>query len=484
MNSTFPFRAALVIGLDESGLAAARCLQRGGVRVLAIDAGAGSCPTAVDRARAQGIEVRSAGGWLEGEFELAVVGASVSWGAPILRDLRRQGMEVISELELGYRQSMCLNLAVAGTHGKTSVSAMLARVLEQAGRSVMRSDADTRPFCEVVGQSRTLDYLIIEAEPGSLEGVKHFRPTVGILLNLAPQGGGRWATVEELAPALFGLYRQQQNFDWAIVQSEAMRQLKALGYELPSKVITFSATDPDSDLGLDRGLLLSRLPGWAGPLLDIDTCKVRGPHSAENLMAVLAAGHVLRVPLDDMVRALRSYAPEPGCYEWLGRHEGVEYVNDGGSNHPEALRAALQGIPTGEAGVANVWLIAGGADDGHDFHDLGPLIARRVKHAFLLGSASYRMQAAWNLFTPCTAMGSLLEAVENAAHVAVRGDSILFSPGCSCDAMFSSPQLRGEAFRRALAQRVVNRRWERATPEGTGTEKGGSGKTGAGGEFG
>jgi UDP-N-acetylmuramoylalanine--D-glutamate ligase len=102
----------------------------------------------------------------------------------------------------------------------------------------------------------------------------------------------------------------------------------------------------------------------------------------------------------------------------------------------------------------------------------------------LLGSASYRMQAAWNLFTPCTAMGSLLEAVENAAHVAVRGDSILFSPGCSCDAMFSSPQLRGEAFRRALAQRVVNRRWERATPEGTGTEKGGSGKTGAGGEFG
>jgi UDP-N-acetylmuramoylalanine--D-glutamate ligase len=469
MNGTFSIRTALVIGLDPAGRAAAACLRRGGWRVMAVDAGPKPATASeVEPLRASGIEVRLSVPGVEEELALAVISLSVPWSSPVVRTLVSRGVEVISELELGYRQALCLNLAVAGTNGKGSASSMWIRLLEQAGRRVARAGAGSLPVCDLVERSRELDYLVVEVEPGQLEGVEYFRPAVGVLLNLTPVHPGPWSSVAELGRVMARFFRRQQCFDWAIVQSEALAQLRALGHELPSKVITFSAYHSRADLWLDRGLLLSRLPGWSGPLLDLETCRVRGPHFAENVMAVLAAGHVLHVPLDDMVRTLRECRAAPGCCEWLGQHQGVGFVNDGQSTNPDALRPALLGMPAGEGGGANVWLIAGGMDDGHDFHDLGPLLARRVKHAFLLGPASPRLRAAWSLFTPCTGVGSLLEAVQNAVNMAVRGDMILFSPACSCGAMFSSPQLRGEAFRQVVIQLASGMVWGDGAGWGTG----------------
>jgi UDP-N-acetylmuramoylalanine--D-glutamate ligase len=475
MNSTSSIRSAIVVGLDGPGRSAALCLRRAGVRVIAMDPGLEPPNKAETRQlRAKGVELRTMEGVMEEGLELAVISPSVPWSSPVVRALVSRGMEVISELELGHRGALCLNLAVAGTNGKGSVSSMLVRVLEQVGRRVEWAGTRSMPVCDVVDRSRELDYLVVEAEPGQLEGVKHFRPAVGILLNLSPVRPGFWDSAAELGGITARLFRTQQCFDWAIVQSEALAQLRGLGHELPSKVITFSASDPRADLWLDRGLLLSGLPGWSGPLLDLDTCRVRGPHFAENLMAVLAAGHVLRVPLDDMAKALRTYEAERGCCEFLGERAGVGFVNDGRSTNPDALRGALQAIPVGVGGKPNAWLIAGGADDGHDFHDLGPLLARRVKQVFLFGNAAQQMRAAWSLFTPCTGVGSLLEALESAVNKAVRGDHVLFSPACSCGAMFPSPQLRGEAFRQAVMRRMPRVGQEGGAGPGQGITNAGS----------
>src|SRR5438046_9632804 len=99
------------------------------------------------------------------------------------------------------------------------------------------------------------------------------------------------------------LFMNQQAFDWAIVQSEALARMRALKLDIPSKVITFSANNRRADIYLDRGLLVSRLGDGAGPLLDMSKCRLRGPHNSENMMAALAVGHVVRVPLEHMVEA-------------------------------------------------------------------------------------------------------------------------------------------------------------------------------------
>jgi len=126
----------------------------------------------------------------------------------------------------------------------------------------------------------------------------------------------------------------------------------------------------------------------------------------------------------------------------------------------DAVQKALQAAPTGRGGEANVWLIAGGKDKGMEFHDLGPLLAQRVKGAFLLGEMQEKLRAAWSLFTPCTTVTSLPEAVQKAAEQSKPGDIVLLSPGCSSFDMFPNYQRRGEIFREAVADWVASQRTE------------------------
>jgi len=113
-------------------------------------------------------------------------------------------------------------------------------------------------------------------------------------------------------------------------------------------------------------------------------------------------------------------------------------------------------VTVGRAGEPNIWLIAGGKDKLLDFHDIGPLLTRRVKGAFLLGESREKLRAAWSLFTPCTLVDSLLEAVSKAAERAEAEDYVLLSPACSSLDMFQSYQHRGELFREAVQQVVAN----------------------------
>ena len=231
-----------------------------------------------------------------------------------------------------------------------------------------------------------------------------------------------------------------------------MAQIRSLELPIPSKTITFSASNRHADIHLDRSLLVSKLPGWTGPLLDLEDCLLRGPHQAENLMAALAVGHVLRLPLEEMKEALKSYPGGPHRCELIAEINGVQFINDSKAMNVDAVRKGIESISEGRGGEPNVWLIAGGRDKGLDYHELCPLLARRVKGAFLLGESREKLRAAWSLFTPCTLQDSLLEAVRNAAENAETGDVVLLSPACSSFDMFQNYQHRGEVFRQAVEQ--------------------------------
>src|SRR5262249_18076739 len=261
-----------------------------------------------------------------------------------------------------------------------------------------------------------------------LETIRFFRPAIAVLLNLTPDHLDRYPSMADYVKAKARIFANQQAFDWAIIQSEALAQLQALRMEIPSKIITFSATDRQADIYYERGLLLSRIEGWSGPLLNMDQCLIRGPHNAENLMAALAVGRVLRVPLESMVESLKNYAPAAHRCELVAEINGVKFINDSKATNLDALQKALLSIPLGPGGPRNGWLIAGGKDKGFGFHDLGPLLSQRVKGAFLIGETREKIRAAWGLFTSCTFADSLVKAVHDAARSAVHGDVVLLSP--------------------------------------------------------
>src|ERR1043166_8204439 len=182
--------------------------------------------------------------------------------------------------------------------------------------------------------------------------------------------------MSEYALAKARLFMNQQAFDWAIVQSEALAQLRALQVNIPSKVITFSANNRRADLYLDRSLLISRIEGWTGPLLNMDECQVCGPHNAENLMAALAVGRVLRIPLETMGASLKEYQPAAHRCELVAELNGVTFVNDSKATNLDAVQKALLSMPHPRAGEPNVWLIAGGRDKALEYHEIGPLLSQ------------------------------------------------------------------------------------------------------------
>jgi UDP-N-acetylmuramoylalanine--D-glutamate ligase len=284
-----------------------------------------------------------------------------------------------------------------------------------------------------------------------LETTEFFRPAVAVLLNLTPDHMDRYRTHADYVRATARLFQNQQPFDWAIVQSEALAEMRALNLPIPAKVITFSANNRRADIFLDRGsMLISRLPDWEWPLLNMEQCQLQGSHNAENLMAALAVGHVLRLQLDEMVEVLKTQPHGEHRFEPVAEVNGVKYINDSKATNVDALHKALLSVPPGPGGEPNTWLIAGGKDKGLEYHYVGPLISQRVKGAFLIGEAREKIRAAWSLFTPCTVTASLLEAVKLAAKNASPGDVVLLSPACSSFDQFRNYQHRGEVFREAV----------------------------------
>jgi UDP-N-acetylmuramoylalanine--D-glutamate ligase len=369
-----------------------------------------------------------------------------------MAEIRERQVPIIGEFELGCQQSQCLNIAVAGTNGKGTTSELIERILNHNHRKTALCGHGARPICSVAAETKELDYLILQVNSFQLEMTQFFRPAIAVLLNLTPDHIDRYGSHAAYIRATARLFQNQQAFDWAIVQSEALAELRALNIEIPSKVITFSANNRRADIFLDRGLLISQLPDWSWPLLDMSQCGLQGSHNAENLMAALAVGRVLRLPLDSMVDVLKSQPPGAHCFEPVAEIKGVKYINDSKATNVDALHKALLSVPPVAGGQPNVWLISGGKDKGLEYHYVGPLISQRVKGAIVIGEAREKIRAAWSLFTPCTVAGSLLEAVKIAAKNAAPGDVILLSPACSSFDQFRNYQHRGEVFRQAVEE--------------------------------
>jgi len=444
----FDNKKVLVVGLGGRGRAACALLRRQGSLVVGVD-GNDTVALRSNTAplKADGIEIRLGVKNVPPRgFDLAVVSPAVAPQTELYRDVAARGIPMIGELELGFRLARCLSLAITGSNGKSTTAALVESLLTAAHRRTLMAGHRARPICAIVDHTRELDHLILQVKVQQLELVEFFRPAVAVLLNMAADHLNRYADTNDHVRTLARVFINQQAFDWAIVQSEACERMKALEIRVPSKLITFSAADEKADIYLDRGLIISRIPNWEGPLLDTAHCRLSGPHNAENIMAALAVGRALRVPLELMVDAVKSFAPHEHRFQWIGEARGVRYINDSKATNLEAVLQALRTIQPAPGGRPNIWLIAGGRGKGLDYHGAGPLLTERVKGVFLIGEEAENLRAAWSLFTPCTPVGSLLEAVSEAARHASEGDVVLLSPACSSFDQFRDYQHRGEVF--------------------------------------
>ena len=448
-----------VIGLARSGRAASLLALSRGVDVYASDAGDS---TAVREAAQL---IRAAGGAADigghdaariAECELLVVSPGVPPTAPILSHPRVARMPQISELEFAARHLRSRVIAVTGTNGKTTVTALIAHLLEAAGMDAVAAGNIGLPLAEVAHSEDQPEIAVVEASSFQLAGIDRFDPEIGIVTNLSPDHLDRYPSVEAYYADKQQLFRNAHPESRWILNGDDPAVLALAGDARGLRwLFTVKGALGDGQRGawVADGELLARIDPASDPvhLVRADELPLIGPHNQANaLAAALAALLAGAAPV--LVRdGLRTFRPLEHRMEPVVDANGVLWVNDSKATNLESTRVALRGVER------PVVLLLGGRHKGEPYTGLLPEARGRVRVVIAYGESAALIESDLADSLRVVRLGSdFTRVIETAANNAMPGDVVLLSPACSSYDMFESYEERGRRFRE-LAREVVAR---------------------------
>jgi UDP-N-acetylmuramoylalanine--D-glutamate ligase len=442
-NARYKNQNIAVLGAGLSGSAAALLLRSESAQVTVLDSAEEKnlLKSTIDNLRTQGVSVICgvAADEDSSAYQTAILSPGIDPASPLARNFLSRGIEVISELELGWRSCETPVIAVTGTNGKTTTTELLAQMLNACGQRTIACGNIGKPLSEVARERQPFDVLTVEVSSFQLEAIETFHPSISLWLNFAPDHLDRYRSVADYRAAKLRIFENQTDTDVAVVN--AIEKFPAIR----PREITFSAYSDQADFQLSDGAIVYQNQA----VLRLSDTKLRGLHNIENLMATLAAGMARGLSFKEIVPPLCEYEPRPHRCEFVREVNGVEYVNDSKATNLDAVDKALR------AQSKPVILIAGGKDKGFSFDPLRSLVTEKVRSTILIGEMADSIRRSWSGAVECEIANSLADAVERAHASAKHGEVVLFSPGTSSFDMFKSYADRGDQFRalvRALPQ--------------------------------
>jgi UDP-N-acetylmuramoylalanine--D-glutamate ligase len=436
-------KKALVVGLARTGLAVSRFLATRGASVTATDLR--SIEELPGVAELDGLGVMLLTGSHPGvealDADLIVLSPGVPSDLPIIQEARARGVSVMGELELASRFIDCPIVAVAGTNGKTTTTALLGEILTRAGRDVFVGGNIGTPAIEYAISGRKAELCVLEVSSFQLETIQSFCPHIGVLLNITEDHLDRYDGFDGYAATKMRLFENQTAEDFAVVNmadSEIAARFgsgkaggRAIGFNVP--------VGPGEGVYLSGGDVVSSI-GGAREVYSAEGFALRGLHNTENIMAAVAAARILGVPAGVIRETLSAFEGLCHRMELVRELDCVRYINDSKGTNIGALAMALKGM------TAPVVLIAGGVDKGGDYLALEAVMREKVKLLVLIGEAREKIFRALGHTTRTVMVQGLEEAVRVAHAGAVEGDTVLLSPACSSFDMFAGYAERGERF--------------------------------------
>jgi UDP-N-acetylmuramoylalanine--D-glutamate ligase len=437
-----------IVGLGESGAAAARlALKQGGdvhVSDLRTDA-----PTA-----ARGAELRALGAEVElgshdvarvARADLVVVSPGIAPDAPVLEALRSRGVRWISEPELAVRFYRGPLIAVTGTNGKTTTTALTARLLEESGVRVGWGGNVGGGLAPAASELALLepppDWYVLELSSFQLADVDTLAPDIGVLTSLAPDHLDRYPSVEAYWADKARLFdHADEGSVWVLGDQPECR---ALAGNARGRHLTFSV---ERDEGVeafvrDDVLVLRPDPGGAEePLLPRRELPLLGTHNVANALAAALAARVAGARPDALGRGLRAVRPLPHRLEPVADSAGLLWVNDSKATNVAAAVSAVRSLP------GTLIILLGGKDKGEPLAPLADALRGRARAAVCFGAAGARFAAALEGVVPVTHVDTLAQAVGAALAAACPGDVVLLAPACSSFDQFTDYQERGRLF--------------------------------------
>jgi UDP-N-acetylmuramoylalanine--D-glutamate ligase len=488
-----PSPMVLVLGLGESGLAMTRWCARHGCRLRVADTR--ESPPNLSELAIHAIDADFVGGaftpaLLDGGVEIVAISPGLSPLAddlkPLIAAASERGIPVWGELELfaqalkslganGYQPKV---VAITGTNGKTTTTALTGLLCERAGKTVAVagniSPAMLDKLSDAIDNTALPDVWVLELSSFQLETAHSFAPDAAAVLNITQDHLDWHGGLDAYAAAkgrIFGASTVR------VLNRDDARTMALASSE--SAVVTFGLDEPNR-LG-DYGMLRENGVVWLAQahdrdltdeaparrrknevavaptlyskrLMPVDALRIRGLHNAANALAALALARAIDLPLAALLHGLREYKGEPHRVEQIAQIEGIDFVDDSKGTNVGATVAALDGLAQKSV------LIAGGDGKGQDFSPLAAPVARWCRAVMLIGRDAPRIREALDeTGVPTHDHPSLEAATRAAAQTAKPGDAVLLSPACASFDMFRNYAHRADVFRRTVEDIAAER---------------------------
>lgn len=441
-------KRVLVFGTGKSGIGAADLLEQTGAHVILFDGNENTDKDAVLGKLAHGEKAEIYAGELPKEVEagldLVVLSPGVPTDIPVVQKFYDMRLPVWGEVELAYRTGKGRVLAITGTNGKTTTTALLGKIMSDAEKSVFVVGNIGTPYTSKALEMKENSTTVAEISSFQLETIEEFAPQVSAILNITEDHLNRHHTMEEYIRVKELIVKNQKPENFCILNYEDP-VLREFGKNIVPKTVYFSSVRKlEEGIYLDGDLIVLKLEGKEIPFVHTGELKLLGQHNFENVMAAVAMAYCAGVSVESICKSICEFTAVEHRIEYVTEKNGVVYYNDSKGTNPDA---AIKGI---QAMNRPTLLIGGGYDKGSSYDEWLNAFDGKVRCLVLIGQTKDKIKEAAERLGVCPCIilcEDLREAVDICAQKAEPGDAVLLSPACASWGQFDNYEQRGDMFK-------------------------------------
>lgn len=384
------------------------------------------------------------------DTDVVVLSPGVPSDVPLVKQSLAKGLCVVSEVEVASWFCLAPIVAITGTNGKTTTTALTGRMFEDAKYPCIVAGNIGMAFSQQVDQIGSDGAAVLEISSFQLDHIQTFRPRVAVWLNVTPDHLDRYDhSYEKYIISKCRIFENQKNGDVLAYNADDKTEQRYVEELAPQSVrqLAFGIhAEVKEGAFVKAGHMKIRLDGIESDVIATDQISIRGMHNLYNAMAATLAARVMGISTASIRSTLKNFKGVEHRLEFVREVNGVTYVNDSKATNVDSVWYALQsfGKP--------IVLFLGGRDKGNDYSRLVDLVKKHVKAIVAIGESADMVTKAFASIVRVTTATSMEEAVQIAARVTAPGDVVLLSPACASFDWFENYEHRGKVFKRLVGE--------------------------------
>ncbi|MCX7944040.1 MAG: UDP-N-acetylmuramoyl-L-alanine--D-glutamate ligase [Deltaproteobacteria bacterium] len=441
-----------ILGAARSGIAAALLAKSMGASVFVSDIKEeDKLGDAINILRRNGIDYETGMNSLEKirEYDLLVLSPGVFLAEDVRNDLKSRNIPIISELEFAFKFIDIPIIAVTGTNGKSTTTALIGHILGSSGISVFVGGNIGNALSNLPLDKRRYDVAVVEVSSFMLEDIDEFKPFITVFTNISPDHLDRYKDYQKYVNAKLNIFKNLDSNSCVVVNKDC-KDLKVATENFNVRKIYFSRLDRKAELFATQEGTNFRVfvnINDHNTSLIFKNKNLVGVHNLENVLAAVGAAVLYGVKYDSIESAINIFGGLEHRIEFVAEINGVRFFNDSKATNVESTMVALNSFEN------NIIWIAGGRHKGSPYTGLAELVRTRVKRIIAIGEAAPLIRDDLGFVVDVELFGRDFDsAIRRSFEIAEHGDVVLFSPACSSFDMFNDYEERGRYFKRLVKE--------------------------------